>query len=995
MESIAKDAFLAAVADTEFHDKWMTSDTWAELICLRYNLVNSNAFTGIDLNKVFQSRSSLYLTTQMDVDRSNIPLDHIGIFRDRYKDPATNKKRVCYYACEKGRAPKITKGVKWFHEVTEAIELKTKFKTRKEKRVLVVNGTIVSQNSNKRKIEEVQAAINETIAAASAAPSSASTTTALCSAIPSSDHSIFWQSTEAQAIFQPKEGETVLEAIQNQINTLHEALSSHLLITSIIEGNCEHMTENQTIAMRERCQIIALALSVAIDNLPVWKNWNRCCEVAVGIASKMGIVTSRNARVVRNWYQKFRVKRKFQLRASVKHDLPPFLERNKEICISLKTYIREHLAELSSEMVCEYLHNTVLPMLVKEDIGLERESDGYVDAVRTVLGKYGLTKICPSTCYNWLRQLGFTYCTQKKGYFVDGHEKPATVAYRANFISRYFECERRTHRWIQLSHSQALDLQENEKILKNTGFSYKDSSDNQMVEFHVDDLKLFQQEMNEKNGFGGRLSVRFPNHLKPLIIIGHDECIFKQYSLSKKYWVAPDGQRVLVPKDEGQGVMVSAFQSREFGFGLELTPEQLNVVNQARRGTKYKDEESAISRLGTAIKKDLPKSPFVKEFEYGASNEGYWCYEHMVLQFEDVVDCLMVLFPQYDYLFMFDHSCGHDKQREDGLNVQRMSKLYGGKQPKMRDTVITHEKGFLGPFTKTLRVGDTQSLVFKAADSGPFWLSIEERERKRNDILKEGIKQVKQTKKELIKALEQKGIIASGKAADIKKLAENNGILTVLQEQKKEEGWEGRPKGMLQILWERGWIDDRRLNDYTVNGKKDALGTTINETSLKYLLGNCEDFINEESMLQYYGRMMGVAVDRTPKCHCELAGEGIEYSWAASKNKYRRFPVSQKKGKEQFRKLVSECLSREVVTTELVRAFSRRARQYICAYHALHEQQQSSKDAATEEITAPLIEKLVKKFKTHRAVIDFDNKFVTATVKMEEELSSEVRSIGE
>jgi hypothetical protein len=190
----------------------------------------------------------------------------------------------------------------------------------------------------------------------------------------------------------------VVEAIQNQINTLHEALSSHLLITSIIEGDCEHMTENQTIAMREHCQIVALALFVAIDNLPIWENWNRCCEVAVGITSKMGIVTSRNARVVRNWYQKFRVKRKFQLWASVNHDLPPFLERNKEICISLKTYIREHLADLSSEMVCDYLHNTVLPMLVKEDIGLEQESDGYVDAVRTVLGKYGLTKICPSTC---------------------------------------------------------------------------------------------------------------------------------------------------------------------------------------------------------------------------------------------------------------------------------------------------------------------------------------------------------------------------------------------------------------------------------------------------------------------------------------------------------------------------------------------------------------------------------------------------------------------
>jgi hypothetical protein len=216
MESIAKDAFLAAVADIEFHDKWMTSDTWAELICLHYNLVDSNAFIEIDLNKVFQSRSNLYLTTEMDVDHSNIPVGHIGIFRDHYKDPATNKKRVCYYACVKGRAPKVTKGIKRFHEVREDIELKTKFKTRKEKCVLVVNGTIVSRNSNKRKTEEVQAAINKKTAVAFATPSSASsttTTTTLSTAIPSSDYSSFWQSTEAQAIFQPKEGETVLEAI--------------------------------------------------------------------------------------------------------------------------------------------------------------------------------------------------------------------------------------------------------------------------------------------------------------------------------------------------------------------------------------------------------------------------------------------------------------------------------------------------------------------------------------------------------------------------------------------------------------------------------------------------------------------------------------------------------------------------------------------------------------------------------------------------------------
>ncbi len=39
-----------------------------------------------------------------------------------------------------------------------------------------------------------------------------------------------------------------------------------------------------------------------------------------------------------------------------------------------------------------------------------------------------------------------------------------------------------------------------------------------------------------------------------------------------------------------------------------------------------------------------------------------------------------------------------------------------------------------------------------------------------------------------------------------------------------------------------------------------------------------------------------------------------------------------------------------------------------------------------------LVEKLVKKFKTHCAGIDFDNRFVVAIVKMEHEGSSEMSS---
>ena len=56
---------------------------------------------------------------------------------------------------------------------------------------------------------------------------------------------------------------------------------------------------------------------------------------------------------------------------------------------------------------------------------------------------------------------------------------------------------------------------------------------------------------------------------------------------------------------------------------------------------------------GTAEKPELTCSPFVKELNYGTQEDGYWTYDQMILQTEDVVDCLKVLYPQFDYLLLF------------------------------------------------------------------------------------------------------------------------------------------------------------------------------------------------------------------------------------------------------------------------------------------------------------------------------------------------------
>ena len=192
-------------------------------------------------------------------------------------------------------------------------------------------------------------------------------------------------------------------------------------------------------------------------------------------------------------------------------------------------------------------------------------------------------------------------------------------------------------------------------------------------------------------------------------------------------------------------------------------------------------------------------------------------------------------------------------------------------------------------------------MVFLETDDGSFWMSSEERENTRLDKqIQDKVKVRTLRKEELKKLLEEKGLPVRGTVKDLIKRAEENGISSKVTTAKIIEGWQGKAKGLMQILWERGFIDERNLDKYTMNGRQDVFGVLIPERLLMYLMGNCEDFEEEESLLQANGHEMGVLVDRTPKCHCELAGEGIEYTWGCSKNYYRALKLQDKRGKEKF-----------------------------------------------------------------------------------------------
>jgi hypothetical protein len=240
---------------------------------------------------------------------------------------------------------------------------------------------------------------------------------------------------------------------------------------------------------------------------------------------------------------------------------------------------------------------------------------------------------------------------------------------------------------------------------------------------------------------------------------------------------------------------------------------------------------------------------------------------------------------------------------------------------------------------------------------------------------------------ELIQKLQERNIIVSGTYKKIKECCDENQIQTFETQAKLVPGWKGKQKGIMQSLWEQGWINEATLTDYTIDGKTDLLGVWQMNTSLKYLMANCTGFVEEESLLQSMGRQMGEIIDRTPKCHPDLVGEGIKYSWACAKNKYRLLPFGEWRSRDTFKECVKTCLSKRVLTKELIRKNSRTAHEYMCAYHGFyHQQQQETQASNQQKITIPtMIESLVKKFKTHRCALDFDHGFIKAAIKQEGE----------
>jgi len=118
-------------------------------------------------------------------------------------------------------------------------------------------------------------------------------------------------------------------------------------------------------------------------------------------------------------------------------------------------------------------------------------------------------------------------------------------------------------------------------LIPGRGFHYNAEDGTEMVKLHVDEIPNNQllTRINADCKFGGNLSFKKKQDEKLLFSFGLDECIFCQFIFNGYAWKGPKDQQAIIPKDKGYGIMISAFQSREFGFGMRLTSDKLEAIN--------------------------------------------------------------------------------------------------------------------------------------------------------------------------------------------------------------------------------------------------------------------------------------------------------------------------------------------------------------------------------------------------------------------------------
>jgi len=348
----------------------------------------------------------------------------------------------------------------------------------------------------------------------------------------------------------------------------------------------------------------------------------------------------------------------------------------------------------------------------------------------------------------------------------------------------------------------------------------------------------------------------------------------------------------------------------------------------------------------------LTESPGLRIIDHSKAGEGYWNYEKMAIQTEDVMTAMDTLHPNVQQLHQFDWSSGHKKSLEGGLMVNSMNINYGGKGNKrLRDTELTAGC-----------VGDSKALMYLTTytDTNNVPVRMWSLQKPQNNIQGVNVREVDcrvyvGQKQSMVFGTEEMeppppfyALNAPYKDTPILD-RDGNQALTKSGKPKKKYGYAGVGKGIKQVLWERGLWKEGMVKCLEEDHE------FYPELSASYVLANCDDYANEQTAMESLVRHLGHLIEFEGKGHPETAECGIEYDNGVAKRDFRRNNLQVAKNCERDAR--NAYLS---ITLRTAQRTARKARTYRRAY--LDDSGQSHF----------LIEKYVRQVKCHRNILDMN-----------------------
>jgi hypothetical protein len=320
--------------------------------------------------------------------------------------------------------------------------------------------------------------------------------------------------------------------------------------------------------------------------------------------------------------------------------------------------------------------------------------------------------------------------------------------------------------------------------------------DTTICQFHIDDYDFNRETLAEKNIYPDTsFDFRLQYDALPLKIFYQDEVIYRSYEATKRFWHMERDQGIR-KKGEGVGVMLSGFVGEEDGF-VFLTHEQFeNFKEKYNPNPQYYIEHEGKFYFSCFF------------FELGKNRDGYWKGDDMLEHTKEFVSVLEYLYPDHQFLFLYDWSSGHAKYPEGAPNAKNMGVNHGGKQPLFRHAHILQDFEYPADFPAALpryKIGMLQPMVFQEHDPPPF------------------------SKPNLSK-----------------------------------EQYVGKAKGLRQVLYERGLFKPG-MTQYGANNNAD------DNTSLEFVLSQCVDFKMQKTALEEHITNRGHLCDFLPKFHPELS----------------------------------------------------------------------------------------------------------------------------